>query len=155
MANDIDIRQQVQDTIAPFRGREIVVIPALQSVQEKFGYLPEEAFNEIAEIAGLSANTIYGVATFYAQFRFVKSGEHMVKICLGTACHVCGSGRVKGALERGLDIKEGETTRDEKFSLESVRCFGSCALAPVMVVDDTVYARVTDAKVHDILKEYR
>jgi len=155
VVTDVDIKKEIRDIIAPLRGQKIVLIPALQAVQEELGYLPSEAFDEIADLTGLSANTVYGVATFYAQFRFNKPGKHMVKVCLGTACHVCGAGRVKDALERDLAIKEGETTEDEQFSLESVRCFGSCALAPVMVVDDTAYGRVTDSKVIDILKEYR
>jgi len=151
----VELRDEIRETIEPLRGRQIVLIPALQAVQEKFGYLPTEAFEEIGELANVSANTAYGVASFYAQFRFVKPGEHMVKVCLGTACHVCGSSRIVDALERELNIKEGETTEDEKFSLESVRCFGSCALAPVMVVDDEVYGQVTGPKALDILKKYQ
>ncbi len=155
MNTAVELRDEIRETIEPLRGRQIVLIPALQAVQEKFGYLPTEAFEEIGELANVSANTAYGVASFYAQFRFVKPGEHMVKVCLGTACHVCGSSRIVDALERELNIKEGETTEDEKFSLESVRCFGSCALAPVMVVDDEVYGQVTGPKALDILKKYQ
>ncbi len=155
MTTATDIREQVRELVAPLRGRQIVLIPALQAVQEKLGYLPQEAFEEIAGIAGVSANTVYGVASFYAQFRFVKPGEHMIKVCLGTACHVCGATRVAEALERELGIKEKETTADGKFSLESVRCFGSCALAPVMVVDEDVYGRVTGPRAVDTLKKYK
>ena len=155
MNTAVELKDEIRETIEPLRGRQIVLIPALQAVQEKFGYLPTEAFEEIGELANVSANTAYGVASFYAQFRFVKPGEHMVKVCLGTACHVCGSSRVIDSLERELAIKEGETTEDEKFSLESVRCFGSCALAPVMVVDDEVYGQVTGPKALDILKKYQ
>jgi NADH-quinone oxidoreductase subunit E len=151
----VELKDEIRETIEPLRGRQIVLIPALQAVQEKFGYLPTEAFEEIGELANVSANTAYGVASFYAQFRFVKPGEHMIKVCLGTACHVCGSSRIVDSLERELAIKEGETTEDEKFSLESVRCFGSCALAPVMVVDDEVYGQVTGPKALDILKKYQ
>ena len=155
MTTAADIREQVHEIVAPLRGRQIVLIPALQAVQEKLGFLPQEAFEEIGDVAGVSANTVYGVATFYSQFRFVKPGEHMVKICLGTACHVCGATRVADALERELEIKEKETTADGKFSFESVRCFGSCALAPVMVVDEDVYGRVTGPGAVDILKKYK
>jgi NADH-quinone oxidoreductase subunit E len=150
-----DLKQQLRDIIAPLKGRQIVLIPALQAVQENLGYLPPEAFEEIGELANISANTVYGVASFYAQFRFVKPGEHMIKVCLGTACHVCGAGRIVDALERELNIKEGETTEDEKFSFESVRCFGSCALAPVLVVDDEVYGNVTGPGSLEILKKYQ
>ena len=155
MATDIDISEQIRDVIEPLRGQKIVLIPALQAVQEKFGYLPPESFEAIGEVSGVSANTVYGVASFYAQFRFIKPGEHMIKICLGTACHVCGAGRVVESLERELNIKEGETTSDEKFSFESVRCFGSCALAPVVVVDEDVYGRVTGPSVLEVIKKYQ
>jgi len=150
-----DLQKQIHDIIAPLKGRQIVLIPALQAVQEKLGFVPREAMEEIGELAGVSANTVYGVASFYAQFRYVKPGEHMVKICLGTACHVCGAVTIVDSLERELHIKEGETTKDDKFSLETVRCFGSCALAPVVVVDDEVYGNVTAPKALEILKKYK
>lgn len=155
MNTAVELKDQIREIIEHLRGQQIVLIPALQTVQEKFGYLPVEAFEEIGELANISANTAYGVASFYSQFRFVKPGEHMIKVCLGTACHVCGAHAIVDALERELDIKEGETTEDEKFSLESVRCFGSCALAPVMVVDDEVYGSVTGPKGLDIIKKYQ
>jgi NADH:ubiquinone oxidoreductase subunit E len=98
---------------------------------------------------------VYGVASFYAQFRYTKPGEHMIKVCLGTACHVCGAVGIVESVERDLEIKEGETTKDDKFTLETVRCFGSCALAPVVVVDDEVYGSMTGPKALDILKTYR
>ena len=146
-----DIKAQMQDALAPFRGRQGVMIPALQAVQEKFRYLPESAMEEIGQVAGVSANTVYGVASFYSQFRFIKPGEHTVKVCLGTACHVCGAGRIVDSLKQELKIEPGETTADEKFSLETVRCFGSCALAPVIVVDEEVYANATPAKTKEII----
>jgi len=151
----VELKDQIREIIEHLRGRQIVLIPALQAVQEELGYLPPEAFEEVGDLAGVSENTVYGVASFYSQFRFVKPGEHIIKVCLGTACHVCGSSRIVDALELELAIKEGETTEDEKFSLESVRCFGSCALAPVMVVDDEVYGSVTRPKALDIIKKYQ
>jgi len=140
--------------LAPFQGRQVVLIPALQAVQEKFGYLPEVAMEEIGRLAGLSANVVYGVASFYSQFRFTKPGEHMIKICLGTACHVRGAASLVESLERELHIATGKTTPDGKFSLEEVRCFGSCALAPVIVVDSQVYGNVTTTKTKEILDEF-
>jgi len=154
VVTDIELRKQIRDVIAPLKGRQIVLIPALQAVQEKLGFVPREAMEEIGELAGVSPNTVYGVASFYAQFRYIKPGKHMVKICLGTACHVCGANGLVDSLERELHIKEGETTKDENFSLETVRCFGSCALAPVVVVDEEVYGNVTSPKALDILKKY-
>lgn len=149
-----DLIEQMRGILAPFQGRQVVLIPALQAVQEKFGYLPEVAMEEIGRVAGISQNVVYGVASFYSQFRFTKPGEHMIKICLGTACHVQGAASLVESLERELHIATGKTTPDGKFSLEEVRCFGSCALAPVIVVDSQVYGNVTTTKTKEILDEF-
>lgn len=149
-----DLIEQMRGILAPFQGRQVVLIPALQAVQEKFGYLPEVAMEEIGRVAGVSQNVVYGVASFYSQFRFTKPGEHMIKICLGTACHVQGAASLVESLERELHIETGKTTPDGKFSLEEVRCFGSCALAPVIVVDSQVYGNVTTTKTKKILDEF-
>jgi NADH-quinone oxidoreductase subunit E len=149
-----DLIEQMRGILAPFQGRQVVLIPALQAVQEKFGYLPEVAMEEIGRVAGVSQNVVYGVASFYSQFRFTKPGEHMIKICLGTACHVQGAASLVESLERELHIETGKTTPDGKFSLEEVRCFGSCALAPVIVVDSQVYGNVTTTKTKEILDEF-
>ena len=146
-----DLREQIREILSPFKERQVILIPALQAVQDKFGFLPEAAMEEIGLVAGLSANVVYGVASFYSQFRFVKPGEHMIKICLGTACHVRGAASLVESLERELHIGTGKTTPDGKFSLEEVRCFGSCALAPVIVVDSQVYGNVTTTKTKEIL----
>jgi NADH-quinone oxidoreductase subunit E len=149
-----DFREQIREILTPFQGRQVVLIPALQAVQEKFGYLPEVAMEEIGQVAKVSENVVYGVASFYSQFRFTKPGEHMIKICLGTACHVQGAASLVESLERELHIETGKTTPDGKFSLEEVRCFGSCALAPVIVVDSQVYGNVTTTKTKEILDEF-
>jgi NADH-quinone oxidoreductase subunit E len=149
-----DLREQIREILTPFQGRQVVLIPALQAVQEKFGFLPEAAMEEIGRVAGVSQNVVYGVASFYSQFRFIKPGEHMIKICLGTACHVRGANSLVESLERDLHIATGKTTPDGKFSLEEVRCFGSCALAPVIVVDNQVYGNVTTTKTKEILEEF-
>lgn len=148
-----DIREQIREILVPFQGRQVVLIPALQAVQEKFGFLPEEAMEEIGRVAKVSQNVVYGVASFYSQFRFIKPGEHMIKVCLGTACHVRGANSLVDSLERELHIEPGKTTKDGKFTLEEVRCFGSCALAPVIVVDDQVYGNVTTTKTKEILDQ--
>ena len=150
-----DFREQVREILAPLRGRQGILIPALQAVQEKLGYLPKVAMEEIGQVAGVSANTVYGVTSFYSQFRFIKPGEHMVKVCLGTACHVRGAMGIIDSLKREIGIDPGQTTPDEKFTLEEVRCFGSCALAPVMVVDEEVYGNVTTTKAKDIVEKSR
>ena len=148
------MRERLSPILAPYRRQRGALIPVLQKVQEELGYLPEEAVSEIAHFLGISESEVYGVASFYAQFRFERQGEHTIKVCQGTACHVQGGPRILEAVERELGIQSGETTGDYKFSLERVACFGSCALAPVMVVNKTVYGRMTIAKAKKILAEY-
>jgi NADH-quinone oxidoreductase subunit E len=148
------LEERLTQVLAPYRGQKGASIPALQKVQEVFGYLPEETLPEIAKILGLTKNELFGVASFYAQFRFERQGEHVVKVCQGTACHVRGGRRILETVEQELGIHPGETTPDYKFSLERVACFGSCALAPVMVMDKTVYGRMTRAKARQILGSY-
>ena len=149
------MHERLSQVLAPYRGQKGATIPVLQKVQEELGYLSEEAISEIANILGLTQNEVYGVASFYAQFRFERQGEHIIKVCQGTACYVQGAKRILEAVEQELDMPPGKTTtEDYKFSIEKVACFGSCALAPVMVMDKTVYGRVTPAKARRILAEY-
>ena len=148
------MRERLLSVLEPYGKQRQNLIPVLQKVQEELGYLPEEAISEIAQFLGLSKNEVYGVASFYAQFRFTRPGEHTVKVCLGTACHVRGGQRILDAVERELDVQPGGTTQDYKFSLERVACFGCCALAPVMVVDGTVSAKMTIDKAKKILAGY-
>ena len=129
------------------------LIPLLQDIQAHFGYVSEEAVEAIAKHLDVSESCIYGVATFYTQFRFTRPGDHMVKVCLGTACHVRGGSQIMDEVNRHLGIEAGQTTTDYKFSLERVACFGSCALSPVVVVDSKVYGRMSPKKVKKILKE--
>ncbi len=148
------MREQLSPVLEPYRGQKESLIPVLQKVQEELGYLPEEAISEIAYFLGLSKSRIYGVASFYAQFRFERQGKHTVRVCQGTACHVRGGRRILEAVMQQIGIQPGETTEDYQFSLERVACFGSCALAPVMVVDKTVCARMTTPKVRQTLAGY-
>ena len=129
------------------------LIPLLQEVQERFHYLSPEAVQAVADHLELSENDVYGVATFYAQFRFVPPGLHHIKVCEGTACHVRGSDRILDAISRSTGLKPGQTSDDGTFSLERVACFGSCALAPVVVVDDKVYGRMTAAKTNKLIED--
>jgi len=148
------MHERLSQILIPYHGRRGALIPVLQDVQKEFGYLAEETISEIAQFLGLSPNAVYGVATFYAQFQFERQGEHIMKICEGTACHVGGSQLILEAVERELGIQTGGTTKDYKFTLERVACVGCCALAPVMVIDDTVYAKMTAAKALKILADY-
>jgi len=150
------LSEQLAQILAPYQGQRGATVPVLQKVQEKFGYLPEEIISEIAKFLGLTKNEVYGVASFYAQFRFEPPAEHTIKCCQGTACYVQGGQRILEAVERELDIPPGKTiTKDYRFSLERVACFGSCALAPVMVVDKAIYGKMTPAKVREILAQYQ
>ena len=147
--------EKVLSLIAPLGGERKNLIPALQRVHEEMGYLPEEAIAEIAQFFRLSKNEVFGVASFYALFRFQRAGKYTVRVCQGTACHVRGGRRILETVERELNIRTGETTPDYLFSLERVACFGSCALAPVMTVNKTFYGRMTTAKARQILEGYR
>ena len=128
------------------------MIPILQDVQDRISFLPEEAIVRIADHLGLSQNDVYGVATFYTQFRFRPPGRHHIKVCQGTACHVRGSGAILDRVVRKLGISPGETTPDGGYSIERVACFGSCALAPVVVVDEKVYGRMTSRKAEKLIE---
>ena len=127
-------------------GKSDELIGLLQKIQRELGFLPESILLEISRLTGQTPANIFGVATFYAQFRFQPVGRHIIKVCCGTACHVKGSGRILDHLMEYLQIAPGETTRDGLFTLETVACFGSCALAPVVVVDDTVYGSMDRSK---------
>jgi len=146
------VNQQLEETLAKYKGERGDLIPLLQEVQARFGYLPEEAMRGIAKFLRLSESTLYGVVTFYAQFKFTPVGKHTIKVCRGTACHVRGVSRILEEAEKQLGIKPGETTSDLEYTLETIACFGSCALAPVMVVDETVYGKMTPEKVTKIMK---
>ena len=130
------------------------MIPILQDVQKEFGYIAPESLKKISRYLKLSENLIFGVTSFYAQFRFTKPGRHTIKACLGTACHVRGAATLLDMLERGLNIKCGETTEDRRFDLERVACLGCCALSPVVQIDRDIYSRMSVNKLTELLKEY-
>jgi NADH-quinone oxidoreductase subunit E len=148
------MRERILPIIQSHPRKRESLIPVLQEVQGVLGYLPEEAVMEIAQFLGVSRSDIYGVASFYAQFRFERQGAHSVKVCQGTACHVRGGKRIMGEVTQQIGIEPGQTTSDYKYSLEKVACFGACALAPVMVVDGTVFGRMTTPQVKKILSQY-
>ena len=131
------------------------LIPILQEIQEAYGFLSREAILQISKHLNLPASKIYGVATFYNQFRFRAPGKYHVQVCRGTACHVKGSLRVLEATVKALGIKPGETSRDGLFSLEVVACLGACGLAPVVAVNGEFFAGVTTESLNEILDSYR
>ncbi len=145
------VTTRVDEILASYTGGKAELIPILQQVQQAFGYLPEEAMSRIAQFVDVPECTVFGVATFYAQFKLVPTGRNIIKVCRGTGCYVKGASRILEETEKILGIKDGETTPDLEYTLETVACFGSCALAPVMVVNDKVCGRMTTDKVKKIL----
>ncbi len=149
-------QDKVLEILADFpRGRRETLIPILQAVQDFFGFLPEEALADIAAHLGLSTAKVYGVATFYNQFRLKPIGKHMVRVCRGTACHVRGSKLLLDTVSGELGIRPGDTTPDGQFTLETVACLGACSIAPVVTVDENFHGAVQPRNVGKILKEYR
>jgi len=138
-----------------FKGSADELIPMLQRVQRELGFLPEQALLEIARLTGLSTARVFGTATFYAQFRFQPVGKNIIRVCRGTACHVKGSNRLLETIEEHLQVTPGQMTPDGLFTIETVACFGSCALAPIMVVNDSVYGSVTRSGALKLLNEIR
>lgn len=131
------------------------LIALLQEVQEVYGYLPEGALQEVADFVGMPLSRVYGVATFYNQFRLTPLGENVVRVCRGTACHVNNSANILFAAETALNIKAGQTTRDKKFTLETVACIGACSIAPVITVNDDYHGRISVKDVPNIIKKYQ
>ena len=147
--------QELLTFIEANKDEEGVLMPALQTAQEIYGYLPIEVQTMIAKALSMPLSEVYGVATFYSQFSLNPKGEHRISVCLGTACYVKGADKILEGLEARLGIKCGECTADGKFSLDSTRCVGACGLAPVMLVDEDVYGRLTVDELDDILAKYR
>ena len=131
------------------------LIPLLQAVQHIEGFISPEAVHQISHKLRISENEIYGVATFYAQFRFHPPGEHHILICMGTACHVKGGAQLSAAIEHQLKLKPGQTGEDGRFDLENVACLGCCALAPVVKMDDNIYSQMSVLKLRQVLDEYK
>ena len=138
----------------PESGRD-KLIPILQSIQESEGFISKESVVEIGKHLKLSTSKIYGVATFYNQFRFEAKGKYHILVCRGTACHVLGSLTVLQEIEKKLNIKAGHTTRDGLFSIEVVACIGACGLAPVICINGEFYAKVTTESLNSIIEEYK
>ncbi len=138
-----------------YRGEGGVLIPALQRVQTEEGYISREAIAEIHRKTGIPLSHIYGVATFYAQFRLRPVGRNVIKVCHGTACHVAGANAISKAMEDQLGVGNGETTPDRLFTLETVSCLGCCSLAPVIMVNKDTHGNLKTADLRRVLKHYR
>ncbi|MFA6619480.1 MAG: NADH-quinone oxidoreductase subunit NuoE [Candidatus Neomarinimicrobiota bacterium] len=131
------------------------MIAMLQDIQGVHGYLPEDDIIRVARHLGVATSRVYGVATFYNQFRLTPLGKHVIRVCRGTACHVKGSLDILNILENELEISAGETTKDLKFTIETVACIGACSIAPVIMVDDKYYGGLTSKSVYKLIKEYQ
>ena len=146
--------ETLKAVIAKYQGVPGATMPVMQEAQEIYGYLPIEVQKMIADGMGISLEEVYGIASFYSQFKLNPNGEVAIAVCLGTACYVKGSGDILQRLEEKLGIKSGETSSDGKFSLEATRCIGACGLAPVLTVNDEVYGRLKKEDVDKILEKY-
>jgi NADH:ubiquinone oxidoreductase subunit E len=145
---------KVKDILEEYRSVKGGLIPILHAVQNIYGYLPEDVLQVASEDLNIPMTEIYGVASFYHLFSLEPKGEHIIKVCLGTACYVKGGQIILNRLEQELNLEVGKTSPDGKFTLEATRCLGACGLSPVMTVDDKIYARVTLDDVRRILDEY-
>ncbi len=147
--------RSIEEILGKYPGRtRSDLIPVLQDVQEEYGYLSRDSIREVSAYLGLPASKIYGVATFYNQFRLSPPGRHLIQICRGTACHVKGSQTLLEALERELGIKVHQTTKDRRFTLDTVACLGACSIAPVICIDGNFHGRVQLSEIPEILAQY-
>jgi NADH-quinone oxidoreductase subunit E len=153
MVSQIDL-DEIDKIIDKYQGEQGVLIQVLLDVQREYNWLPENALRRVSERLGVAFSEVYRVASFYKAMSLTPKGRHLVRVCLGTACHVRGGPKILDKLERLLDIKTGETTQDMKFTLERVNCLGCCALGPVIVVDEEAHGKLTSAKVNEVLDKY-
>ena len=137
------MQKDLKRITSSYKGKKSDIIPLLQDIQSKYGYLPEEMMQEVSNFVGVSKSEVFGVATFYSQFRFTPKGKKHIQVCKGTACHVNGADKILESIERHLGIKEGEITLDMEYSLESVGCLGCCALAPCAMVNNEIKSNLT------------
>jgi len=153
-AADIDLGL-LDHLIGKYKGKKGNLIPLLQGAQDLYGFIPRAVFEKISAETGLPLSDMYGVATFYAQFRLKPVGKNIIKVCHGTACHVQNAKEITEALEETLKIKDGETTEDRFYTLESVACLGCCSLAPVLMIGDQAYGKLTGNEATKIVKNIR
>jgi NADH-quinone oxidoreductase subunit E len=146
-----ELEEQLADILTKDKKNRRFLIQILQEVQSKLGYIPREAMERIAAFLDIPPGAVYGVTTFYNRFRLNPRGKHAVDVCMGTACHLAGGNLVLEAMARELDIEVGSVTADKQYGLDRVACVGCCALAPVTVIDDTVYPHMNAQKVEEVL----
>lgn len=147
------IEYQVSSIMESYKGDRDELIPLLQEVQQKVGYLPEQSMRIIADFLNIPESTVFGVATFYAFFKLVPTGKNVVRVCRGTACHVRGGARILREVQKQLGISPGESTPDLEYYLETVACIGACALAPTMMMNEDTHGQMSPKKVAEIFKD--
>lgn len=147
-------KDRMELILKKYQGQTGALIPLLQEIQRYYGYISRAHMTLVAEAMKIPESEVFGVASFYSQFYLEPKGENMIRVCQGTACHVRGADEVLEAFSRSLSIKPGETTPDKRFSLERVACLGACGLAPVAMIGEKTYGRLTPQKVEEIIKEY-
>jgi NADH-quinone oxidoreductase subunit E len=148
-------KQKIKTILARYDGDSGMLVAILQDVQAEYNYLPKEALVQVGEGLDVPFSQVYSVASFFKAFSLKPRGRHLINVCLGTACHVRGAGRVLDEIERQLDIKSGETTEDLRYTLETVNCVGACALGPIVVIDGSYSGQMTAGKVKPILENYK
>lgn len=153
-ASGVDLKP-LEKLTESFKGKKGIMIPLLQGIQEVYGYLPYETFLYVSKALNIRLSEMYGVATFYAQFRLHPVGKHIVKVCHGTACHVQNAKAISDALLEALNIEDGGTTEDGLFTVESVACLGCCSLAPVMMIGEETYGKLKGSDAVKIVKEIK
>ncbi len=145
--------EKLDKIIENYHNQNGTIISLLQDISDEYGYLQEEVLNEVSNRVGVPLSKLYGLATFYTSFRFEPKGKNHVCVCVGTACHVKGAAKVLDVLELELDIKDGETTEDNNFSLETVNCLGACALGPLIILNEDYHANMDQNKVKKLTKK--
>lgn len=153
--NDVPDLTLLDPLIARYKTKKGNLIPLLQGAQEIYGYIPRAVFEKLSHETGIATSDMFGVATFYAQFRLNPVGKNIIKVCHGTACHVQNAVAITEAIEEALKIKDGETTEDRFYTLESVACLGCCSLAPVMMIGEQTYGKLTGNEAVKIIKNIR
>jgi NADH-quinone oxidoreductase subunit E len=146
--------KKVIDIVNKYNGDRSQLVSILQDVQAEYYYLPQKALVEVSKAMAIPESQVYSVATFFRAFSLKPRGKHLINVCLGTACHVRGAVRVLEKIERSLNVKRGETTKDSKFTLETVNCMGACALGPVVKVDGEYFGQMNTDKVDPLLRQF-
>jgi len=148
------MNEKVKNIINKYNGDRGQLVSMLQDIQSEYYYLPKEALIQLSETMGIPVSRVYDVATFFRAFSLEPRGKHLINVCLGTACHVRGAARILEKIERSLAVNRGETTKDRKFTLETVNCMGACALGPVVKIDGEYFGQMSTDKVDHVLNQF-